>query len=133
MIIKKPAFSNMGSTLIDFVITHDVYGEMPYTAGKDDPDEFSALLFSRAMMGEFGSILPYVAPIKSTQQITAELRHDEIKLATDDLRQDAEIKNFAAQTKSELLADIANITNIAEAKRHIKRLSMLVWIMAKDL
>jgi hypothetical protein len=59
---KNPKFVNAGKTLIDLIVTHPIFGEIPFTASPDDVEDHGRDLFARAVAGEFGPVADYVPP-----------------------------------------------------------------------
>lgn len=58
----NPQFVNAEKTQIDLIVTHPVFGEIPFTASPDDVEEHGRDLFARAVAGEFGPVADYVPP-----------------------------------------------------------------------
>lgn len=68
---KNPIFTNAGNTMIDLIVTHPHFGEIPFTASPDDVEEHGRDLFARAAAGEFGQVADYVPPPEPAQPVTA--------------------------------------------------------------
>lgn len=56
---KQPKFASASRDSIDLMVFIEGVGEAPYTAIKDHPDPSVAVMYKRAMSGEFGPILPF--------------------------------------------------------------------------
>ena len=57
--IKNPVFSNADGTAIDVIMTHDIYGDIPFTATQYDKEERGRVIYAAAINGEYGEIAPY--------------------------------------------------------------------------
>lgn len=53
---------NADSTLIDMIVTHPRFGEIPFTASPHDVEPHGRELFARAVAGDFGPVAEYVPP-----------------------------------------------------------------------
>ena len=67
---RNPKFSSANT--VNLEIEHPQYGWLPFTASPDDTEAHGRDLFARAIAGEFGSVVEYVAPVKSPEQIRVE-------------------------------------------------------------
>lgn len=47
---------------IDLIIAHPTLGAIPFTASKDDIEEYGRVIYNSAINGEYGDIAPYVEP-----------------------------------------------------------------------
>lgn len=64
---KNPIWNNAESTAILLTVKWEEFNEeMPFGATSYDPEPWGVDLFNRAKDGEFGAIVPYVAPIIPT-------------------------------------------------------------------
>lgn len=62
-IISAHGPQHTGTGGIDLVVTFDgVNGEIPFHAHPSDTEKHGRELYTRALSGEFGPVLPYVAP-----------------------------------------------------------------------
>lgn len=59
---KNPIFADDTNQNIDLIITHPVFGEIPFTASQNDVEETGRDLFVRALAGEFGQVAAFVPP-----------------------------------------------------------------------
>ncbi len=62
---KNPQWVNAENTMIDLIVTHPVFGEIPFTASPDDVEEHGRELFAKAVAGEFGPVADYVPPVQN--------------------------------------------------------------------
>lgn len=58
-------WANAGRTVITMMVTHNTYGDIPFSASPDDTEAHGRELFERAAAGEFGEIAEFVAPVKT--------------------------------------------------------------------
>lgn len=56
----NPIWANSEHTMIDIILDHPTYGEIPFTADPDDVEPHGRELFARAVAGEFGEIQEFV-------------------------------------------------------------------------
>lgn len=68
---KNPAFSAADHSAIDIDLLHPVFGWMPFTARRDDVEQYGRDLFELAAAGAFGEVAPYVAPPPAYPEFTA--------------------------------------------------------------
>lgn len=61
--VTSPAWANAEHTLIDLVVTHSAFGEIPFSASPNDPEPYGRVLFTSAVAGEFGPIAEYIPPV----------------------------------------------------------------------
>ena len=81
--VKNPSWANANHSLIDLVVTHSTFGELPFSASLDDPDPQGRELFGRATAGEFGPIAEYVDPVPTQDEIIQSFM-DAIQATLDD-------------------------------------------------
>lgn len=62
MTASGPVWANAEHTAINLLIEHEKYGQLPFTATPDDPEQHGRELFALALAGEFGEIAEYIAP-----------------------------------------------------------------------
>ena len=60
--IKTPVWANAENTAINCFVTFEQFGEVPFTASKNDT-KYSNEIFERCLSGEFGLIADYIVPI----------------------------------------------------------------------
>jgi hypothetical protein len=65
---KNPQWANVEKTAINLIVTHEIYGEIPFTASPNDPEEYGRVLYAQAVEGQFGPVAPYVAPSGIVEQ-----------------------------------------------------------------
>lgn len=67
--VSNPVWANEEHTLIDCVITLDIFGNEPisFTASPDDIEEHGRNLFKKLSSGIYGNISEYVAPVVSAE------------------------------------------------------------------
>jgi len=70
---KNPQWANAEHTLIDLIVTHEVYGKIHFSASPDDTERHGVALFNAAVAGDFGPIADYVAPIQTIVEKKAEI------------------------------------------------------------
>lgn len=71
---RAAEWADEGNTLIHLLVKFEhLNGETPFTASQNDPEPHGRELFLRANAGEFGTIIPYTPPIKTSSQIKKEL------------------------------------------------------------
>lgn len=70
---KNPKWANSEHTLIDLIVSHELYGDIPFSASPNDAELHGVDLFNAAMAGDFGTISPFVEPDKTPEQIIADL------------------------------------------------------------
>lgn len=58
--IRGPRWANKGKTAINLTLDHATYGEIPFTASPEDPEDHGRAIFNAAMSGTFGPIAPYI-------------------------------------------------------------------------
>lgn len=78
MIVKNPTYTELGD--IDVIYTHPEFGDIPYTASKDDVEELSVEIFTRCEAGEFGEVKEYVAPVLTEEQLARQVRDNRDEL-----------------------------------------------------
>jgi hypothetical protein len=62
---KDPIWNNAeGTSILLAVKWEEFVEEMPFSACSFDPEPHGVDLYNRAKAGEFGTVLPYVAPIQ---------------------------------------------------------------------
>lgn len=69
---RNPQRNAVGT--IDLEIEHPDFGWIPFTAAPDDVEAVGRDLYARAESAEFGAVVAYVAPIKTTEQLRAEAK-----------------------------------------------------------
>lgn len=82
------------------------------------------------MVGEVWNgtaFVPYVAPPPSA----TELAEQALKAERLALKADTAIQAFIGMTPAQVIADVATIANLTDAKQAIRRLSLMVLILAK--
>lgn len=67
---RNPRYTSNGA--IDMFVTFDDLGEGPFVASPTDKEPHGRELFERAHSGEFGPVLPYVAPTPTAEELLAE-------------------------------------------------------------
>lgn len=70
---KSPKWANAEHTQIDLTVNHAVYGDIPFSASLNDVESHGIAVFNAAMAGDFGPISPYIEPIKTSEQVIADL------------------------------------------------------------
>lgn len=68
---QNPIFANAMGTVINLTCNHPEFGAIPFSASAGDSEPDGRELFARAMLGEFGVIAPYVAPVITQAQINS--------------------------------------------------------------
>lgn len=60
---RNPVYVNQTGTAIDLIAQFaEIPQEVPFTATETDSEEHGREIYARAVAGEFGVVLPYVAP-----------------------------------------------------------------------
>ena len=72
--VTNPVFANISNTLINVTVTFDNIGEVPFTASPDDQELHGKEIFAKCIAGDFGEIVHFIAPIKSIEQLTFEVK-----------------------------------------------------------
>lgn len=75
MKVRNPVYNSLGT--IDCEIEHPAYGWIPFTASPNDPEEYGAAIYKKCLELE---VAPYVAPIKTPEQIENEVRAERNRL-----------------------------------------------------
>lgn len=60
--VKNLIWANQEHTAVDCMVMHEKYGEIPFTASKNDTEEHCHALFAEIIAGVHGSIADYVPP-----------------------------------------------------------------------
>jgi hypothetical protein len=60
---KNPQWANVEKTAINLIVTHEIYGEIPFTASPNDPEEYGRVLYTQAAAGEFGPVAEFSPPV----------------------------------------------------------------------
>ena len=60
MQVRNPKYNDQAT--VDLEIDHPEFGWIPFTASPNDSEELSRTLYSQAIAGDFGAILPYTPP-----------------------------------------------------------------------
>jgi hypothetical protein len=60
---SNPVYSSPDQSSIDLVIVSEEFGELSYTASRDDVEPLSVELYGKALAGEYGEVGPYVAKV----------------------------------------------------------------------
>ena len=68
---KDPIWNNAENTSIHLTVKWEEFvEELPFGATSFDPEDYGIDLFNRAKAGEFGTVAPYVEPIKPVINFT---------------------------------------------------------------
>lgn len=79
--VSSPRWSNSDQTIIDCVVDLDGDGTVPFSAHPDDICEHGREIFRRAVAGEFGEIMTYVAPTVAAVPVPTSLTMRQARLA----------------------------------------------------
>lgn len=130
---KNPKYANPETTLIDLVVTHSKFGDIPFTASANDGEASGRELHARAVAGEFGLIAPYVARIKSPAEIEREAKAAQLAANTLAVKSDPAVIAMMSLTPAEQSAALDGITTIPQLRLEVTRLAKIVKILAEKL
>ncbi|CAI1716465.1 MULTISPECIES: tail fiber assembly protein [Serratia] len=71
--VSFPVYANAEGTVINCMVLHVDFGDIPFTASPDDTfTDYGPDIYNRAVAGEFGDVAAYVPPPAPTRAKTTE-------------------------------------------------------------